>query len=329
MSIAKSLTACVSIMAVASAHAESRCPGNVSSLPLRVVDGAVVVVSVEINHRGPYDFVVDTGSQVTAIDAALALELNLKMEGTTGVSGVATNSRNGYVHLEEIGVGNHSVTNANHLVTDLKRAVTGSDLAVTNVLAVVEDVAEFKAVDRNIRGMLGEDFLSHFDVLIDNRQRMLCLDDSGALARAVEGKRVALEQPRGMQDDLPFTRPMIVSARLGAADATPVYLRLDSGATAVVLYGAEPRLMRASAARASWFKRVVNGQEQRFAVLPAQDIFVGPVAKSRAPIVVPVNAADGGVNPREDGMLPTMAFARVFISYSGNYAVLEGWKDRE
>ncbi len=30
----------------------------------------------------------------------------------------------------------------------------------------------------NIQGILGEDFLEHFDMLIDNVHSLLCLDDS-------------------------------------------------------------------------------------------------------------------------------------------------------
>jgi transposase len=46
---------------------------------------------------------------------------------------------------------------------------------------------------------------------------------------------------------------------------------------------------------------------------------------NHVPIVVPMNAVGSGPSPREDGLLPTMAFARVFISYSKNYAAFDPW----
>ena len=41
--------------------AESRCPGNVESLPYRPLNRHQIVVPVTINHSGPYNFLLDTG----------------------------------------------------------------------------------------------------------------------------------------------------------------------------------------------------------------------------------------------------------------------------
>ncbi len=118
---------------------------------------------------------------------------------------------------------------------------------------------------------------------------------------------------------------MIVSVRLTTADVAPVLLRLDSGSNAALLYAARPRLLRASLGRAPVLKRVVNGVEQAFAVLPAQDILVGACPVRQISFVIPMNGVGSGPSPREDGLLPTRAFERVFISYSKNYAALDPW----
>src|ERR1700676_3890134 len=75
-------------VSLSEAQAEPHCPGNVSSLPLRLVQRSQIVVSITINHTGPYDFLVDTGAQVTTVDPALAAELHLRTQGTVGVTGV-------------------------------------------------------------------------------------------------------------------------------------------------------------------------------------------------------------------------------------------------
>jgi hypothetical protein len=118
---------------------------------------------------------------------------------------------------------------------------------------------------------------------------------------------------------------MIVSARLTTAGVAPVLLLLDSGSNVPLLYAAQPHLLRASVSRAPMLKRVVNGVMQSFAVLPAQDILVGTCPVRQMSFVLPVNEVGSGPNPREDGLLPTAAFARVFISYSENYAALDPW----
>jgi hypothetical protein len=53
----------------------SHCPGNVTSLRLRLVQRSQIV-PVKINHTGPYDFLVDTGAQVSIVDPALLLRLS-------------------------------------------------------------------------------------------------------------------------------------------------------------------------------------------------------------------------------------------------------------
>jgi hypothetical protein len=271
---------------------------------LRRIQDDLIVVRVLINRTGPYDFLVDTGSQITTIDPVLASDLHLRIEGTTGLSGVATQSRSAFAFLDLIEVESHSVPQS---------------------LAVIQDIAALKAADPRIRGILGENFLSHFDLLIDNRQQILCLDESRTLAQAVKGEHISLEQPHGPRDDLPYTHPMVVSVRLTTADVNPVLLLLDSGSNAALLYAGQPRLLRASVRGARVLKRVVNGVMQSFAVLPAQDILVGTCPVRQVSFVLPMNEVGSGPSPREDGLLPTAAFARVFISYSENYAALDPW----
>ena len=69
-----------------SIHAEAHCPGSITTLTPRIVAGALLVIPVKINGVGPFDFMVDTGSQITVIDPALAAQLNLNIprHGRTG-----------------------------------------------------------------------------------------------------------------------------------------------------------------------------------------------------------------------------------------------------
>ena len=233
-----------------------------------------------------------------------ARSLRLKPQGTTGVDGVATHARNTFAYLELVQAGTHSVANS---------------------LVVIEDLVQLKAADPRIRGILGENFLGHFDMLIDNRQHTLCLDDSNTLAASVKGERLALAEPRGSQVDLPFTKPLIVSLKLSAFDPATVLLRLDSGSIAPLLYSEITRIRKGSIAPASHLKRATNGGEQAFAVLPPQDLHVGVHSIQNVSFVVPLNSVGGKGVPREDGLLPTMAFQRVFISYQAHYATLEPW----
>jgi Aspartyl protease len=304
MSPIKCLASVSFAIALSTLHAEPRCPGNVGSLPLRLVQNSLIVVPVQINQSGPYDFVVDTGAQVTTIDGSLASDLRLKPQGTTGVDGVATSTRTAYAYLDRLEAGTHSVANS---------------------LVVIQDLAQLRTADPRIRGILGENFLAHFDLLIDNVREILCLDDSNALARAVKGGHVALVEPRGSDQDIPFTRPIIVAARLSGLDTSPVLLRLDSGSNAPVLYAPDLRVGLSPSPKARGPARLVDGVTQAFRALAPRDVQVGRNSVRQVSFMTPVNSIGNSASPREDGLLPTMAFQRVFISYSGRYAALDPW----
>ena len=299
--------ACLAIVSFASLQAEPHCPARVAGLTMHRIQGDLFVVRVVINRTGPFDVLVDTGSQITTVDPLLVSELHLRIEGTTNVSGVRTQSRSAFTFLDSIEVGGHSVPHSP---------------------AIIEAIPELKAADHQIRGILGQDILSRFDVLIDNRHQLLCLDESKSLAKAIKGEHIPLVLPYGPRDSLLFARPMVVSARLTANGGSSVLLRLDSGSNTAMLYAAWPPLLNTSLNKLPKLNRVVNGVVQAFAVLPAQDILVGAFPVRRVPFVTPMNEVGKGPSPREDGVLPTAAFERVFISYSENYATLDPWPDR-
>ena len=61
--------------------AEQRCPGDVAGLPFRLVHRSQIIAPVMINRTGPYDFLVDTGAEITMVSPSLAAELQLKSDG--------------------------------------------------------------------------------------------------------------------------------------------------------------------------------------------------------------------------------------------------------
>src|SRR6266568_4543501 len=68
--------------------AEPHCPGNVASVPFRLVNRQQVIVAVSVNHSGPYNFLLDTGTEITMVDPALAAELHLITQDSAVVAGV-------------------------------------------------------------------------------------------------------------------------------------------------------------------------------------------------------------------------------------------------
>ena len=118
-------------------RAEPHCPGSVASVTPRFVQRALIVIPVKINYAGPFDFIVDTGSQITVIDPALALELHVQLQGSVGLVSVAS-----YAHAS---------------VTILDTLEANSHI-VEKPFAIVQDLGPIQASDSRIRGVLGSEF---------------------------------------------------------------------------------------------------------------------------------------------------------------------------
>jgi hypothetical protein len=84
---------------------------------------------------------------------------------------------------------------------------------VTNQKVLVYDLHNLHSADLHIQGILGEDFLEHFDMLIDNVHSVLCLDDSSAMRADVRGPHTPLV-PQAVEDGFVLPPLMIVEVRL-------------------------------------------------------------------------------------------------------------------
>ena len=168
--------------------------------------------------------------------------------------------------------------------------------------------------------ILGQDFLEHFDMLIDNAHNLLCLDNSGALRANVRGPRTALVTPPEVADDSQRSNLIIVEARL--SDATrPVRLMLDSGANGAVLYNTAEYLEPPR--RGSIHGTSVDGRQRMFSVLPLQDLKIGSVKLTGVPFFSLSGNEKDARNKGFDGILSLGLFRRVFIAPADAYAVLE------
>jgi Aspartyl protease len=190
---------------VSALSAETHCPGNVASVPFRLANRHQMIVPVSINHAGPFSFLLDTGTQMTMVAPALAAALHLETTGQAEVASVGMQSAASFAHAALLETGSHAAFNQKVLVYDL---------------------ANLQSAGLNIQGVLGEDFLEQFDMLIDNGHNLLCLDDSAAMRGEIKGARIPLQAQAA--DDLNRAGSLIVLARL--YDGTrPVRLKLDSG----------------------------------------------------------------------------------------------------
>ena len=285
-----------------SSLAETRCPGNIAGLRPRLVAGALLVIPVKINQSGPFDFMVDTGSQLNVIDPALAAQLNLKSQGTVGLVATAATLR------ASVGV--------------LDSLQAGSEM-VLKPLAVVQDLGPIQAADPRIRGVLGENFLAHFDVLIDYPRGLLCLDEANLMENDLRGERIPLVSPKHPVTGLPCTERLVVSVNLSDTGTRPVLLQVDSGSDGPILYAGNRELEQPLLKRAKLQGPEVSDARRAFAVLPPQDMRLGSRIVRGVPFVTPASAPPNVPDREEDGILATVLFQRVYVSHSGHFVIFD------
>jgi len=284
---------------VSTLDAETRCPGNVASVPLRLVNGYQMIVAVSVNHSVPYDFLLDTGTQFSMIDPTLATELHVKAQRSIPVAGTGFQSSASSAQLDYLAIGSHSVA---------------------NMEAVVYNLQNLRSHDPEVRGILGEDFLQHFDMLIDNAHLQLCLDDSGAMRANVKGSHIALAVS-SETDDVP-PNSLIVAARLLRA-TRPIRLKIDSGANAAFLYNTAQYMALGSFRGSSLRGSGTDGKRQSFVTLPSQEVRIGHVQLSNLPFFTLADDQKMASPSDFDGLLNTGLFRRIFICHAEHFAVLE------
>ena len=280
-------------------QAETRCPGNVERVPLRSVNGNQIIVTVSVNHSGPYNFLLDTGTQFTMIDPSLVAELHLKGEDSIPVDGTGFHATASSALLGPVEVGTHGVA---------------------HVAAVVFNLQNLKSAGMSIRGVLGEDFLKHFDMLIDNEHRLLCLDETGAMRADVRGAHIAMVTASETEDVPPNS--ILFTVRLSDVPR-PIRLKLDSGATASVLYNPAkvqaPRLVRGAERHGIG----TDGAQRSFVTLPVQVVKIGSLDLQAVPFFAVAGTGPDSNTADFDGLLTVGLFRRVFICHTDHFAILE------
>jgi len=284
-------------------EAEPRCPGNTASVTPRLVRDALIVIPVRINQAGPFDFMVDTGSQVTVIDPSLASELNLKAQGRVGLVSVVNFAQASATVLDTLEADSHVIEKSP---------------------AIVQDLRPIQAADPHIRGVLGESFLAHFDLFVDYGHKLLCLDETSAMRDSVRGERISFIRPQHPEDELPFLERLVVSVHLSGTGKQPILLQLDSGSDGPILYpGSDQPEVQALVQSATLQGANTTDAQRAFAVLPPQNMQIGNRILTHVSLVTPVAVAKNLPRQREDGLLPTVLFQRVLISGRGHFVVFD------
>jgi hypothetical protein len=254
----------------------------------RLRDGYLILVQTKINGGGPFDFLLDTGTTRTVIDPELARQLQAPIIGEASLTGVLHVRHDELVRLEDLRLG---------------------EASLSGVGAAVDQLTRQKLLAPGIRGVLGEDFLSKFDILIDYKQHWLRFGDAPPA-----GERCRFETI-GQYHGSPTINRLLIPVEFVEVSGAKVQLQLDTGAKVPELFPAN----HDSRSPQSWGGSMAtsNGANDT-TVYSNVTIRIGATIVRRMDVVQSRRA----IAFDAAGLLPAAIFRRIYISHSGGFVVL-------
>jgi hypothetical protein len=168
-----------------------------------------------------------------------------------------------------------------------------------------------------VRGVLGEDFLKNFDVLVDYRHKVIELESAtGSLAETAAGEHLPLQLDGVLHGQSTYNR-LVVSGSIPELGGTPMTLLLDSGANHMVLFRdkLEAGVGHTEAVQAGSFGSWATSEN---ATRTVRSLNLGRSSVDDLTVVGLSRRAEVDI----DGLLPTSLFHSVFICHSERYVVL-------
>lgn len=293
-------TATIALFSLAFSFSATAGPPDAAAIRVdfRTVETDLILVPVTINGAGPFNFILDTGSSVTMVDRGLAGELSLPVLGADRLTGPNADERLLQVRANSLSLGGATV----------------DDLT----LMVRSQAGRFPG---NARGMIGEDFLAKFDLLLDYRHHRLELQRIGTeWTGQLQGERLPVSF-EGWSDGDPTPRRLIVSARASEISDNPISLLLDSGANALVMLRGKNSLSTVSTEQRDYRQIGVSGYRD-VAAVAAHTIPMLHLGKTTL-FNLTASAPPPKTTMDVDGLLPTSLFHSIFISHSHGFVIFD------
>jgi predicted aspartyl protease len=275
------------LFCAASAHAASTAPDPTTNtnLPVRTIGGYLMVVGVSINDRGPFDFLVDTGTNTTLIDPELAEQLGLTPKDNLQLASLASATNVPRYYLQTFRVGPASLSNQEALAVPL---------------------TQLAALDRNIRGVLGMNFLLHFSFRLNYDRQTLELYPFPEAADVPTGLRVPVEINESR---------LLIKVASSAAPRGSWKLALDSGIAGFLVFQERivPPSESGACGEANCLMQVAtNLADHSASTVLLHDVSIAEALLPDTQVVVLRNDLQKPSDP-QDGLLPAAPFHSVFF----------------
>ncbi len=257
-----------------------------SDIHFRLVGDTLIVVALNSDQGDHFDFVLDTGTDTTVVDSSIASLLS-------------------FVPTERIQV--VSLGNASMALRGSIPILSAGSFRVHHVPVLVKDLSNMRKLDSHIAGIVGQNFLSHFNYLIDYQRHLVCLETGDEIPEITGGDRVAFESTGDR---------MMVAAEAHSRSATRLSLLLDSGASSLVLLHSASRMLNIPK-QATSVQETSDGQIE-LQMGRVSEMTVGSQRLHDVAALMPAIEPSVSIG---DGLLPTILFHAVYVNNQDGYVI--------
>jgi predicted aspartyl protease len=236
----------------------------------------VTIDNVSINGVGQYRFLVDTGSQSTMIDESVARSLSLTPTYRVALA---------------------TPTGSRLVPAAMADTIAAGAFGTDKIEVLWSDLRASKSVDREIQGILGNNFLSRFDYIIDFKTHTLRLGLHSTLSESVKGEKIPFRLDEGR---------IVIPVRLRPGGQPHDFI-LDSGASSLVL----PMDLADTFEIAGGARLRTHSGEERVGLTTVPCIFIGSSVFRNVPAAV-----------QRVALMPAQLFESIYVNSEENYLIV-------
>lgn len=263
-----------------------------STIKFKLARNHWIVAPVLVDGKGPFDFLLDTGTNVTMITPELAQQLAIRPTARVSLLTIAGSQIVPYSLLPSLSFGPRMVE---------------------NLEVIYSDLPEMRSLNPGICGILGQNFLSQFNYTLNYRDHRIEFEQDQHETHPL-GERLPVEQLEGR---------LIITARPSSSRKKVLKLVLDSGVSRLILFETTSQPLKLDLEQSE--DQLVTGST----TLGSRTL---PVAKLRTlqlcriklsnlqvALVHRIPGEEGGFG---DGLLPTSFFSSIFFNNREGYVIL-------
>lgn len=266
-----------------------------SEIDVRIDENGTVIVPVTINGRGPFPFVLDTGSTHSVVSVSLAEQLGMRVVAKTAVLTSTGREWRPVVQLDQTAI---------------------ARVRSERLLASVVPSVQLDRLTRGIEGIIGQDFLLAFNYTLDYRTKRLRWSDDISDNEGVRLPLVAREGRYLVQVMPPGEQTPLLLVPDSGANGFVIFTR--NGRTRMPLESADAHVFRSAPSNTTAVHSLSGGQNARTMMM--RELRLGNATLRNQPVAVLERAP--GDEAEGDGLLPLHLFTSVTFDVRTGHLIL-------